>query len=69
MGNYKIEEKQKTSKQEYIEYIDRTRRTNSMTRGEVHKLLLTRDVGLMYGLTEKDLHDIGEEFKREEQNV
>ena len=50
---------------DYIAYIDRTRRNSTFSRLDIHKLEITRQVGLMYGLTEKDFKDCEQLFKSE----
>lgn len=51
--------------QDYLDYIDRTRRTTGETRYDVHQKALTRETGRCYGLTNKELADIGELLKTE----
>lgn len=50
---------------DYIAYIDRIRRTTTFSRLHVHRLELTRQVGISYGLTEKDFKDCEQLFKSE----
>lgn len=50
---------------DYIEYIDRSRRTNGKRRIEIHNLLLTREVAKSYKLTEKQINDLTIQFENE----
>lgn len=51
--------------QDYLDYIDRSRRTSGETRYEVHQKALTKETGKSYGLSDKELKEIGEQIKKE----
>ena len=57
MPNYKIQEMEKSAKEQYVEYIDRCRRTTTKSRLDIHTLLNTQNIGRFYGLTDKDLEE------------
>lgn len=58
-------ENRETKVQDYLGYIDRSRRTSGETRYEVHQKELTKETGRCYGLTNKELEEIGEQLKKE----
>lgn len=65
MGNYKIEDEKRTTKQRYLDYIDRCIRTTNQTRLDIHKLLNTQNIGKYYGLSQEELDEIGKELEEE----
>lgn len=64
--DYNEDKKRESIEQDYIEYIDRCRRNTSKSRLDIHNLKNTRNVGLYYGLTEKELDNFTARFENEE---
>jgi len=58
-------EKRENKINDYIGYIDRTRRTTDQSRLEVHQFALTRETGYYYGLNDKDMEDLTKRFEKE----
>lgn len=61
-----IEETQRKNKiEDYKEYLDRTRRTNGKTRFDTHQTMMARNTARYYGLSEKEILSLDEEFKKD----
>ena len=54
---------------DYIEYLDRTRRTNHLTRFDLHRHELSRLIALYYGITEKEYEELGKEFEKDQTSI
>ena len=55
---------------EYIEYLDRTRRTNHhLTRFDVHRHKLSCLTASYYGITEKEYEELGKEFEKDQTSI
>ena len=55
-------DKNRDAIKDYIAYIDRTRRTTGQSRYEIHQLMMTRNTGLYYGLSDKDFELLNKQF-------
>ena len=42
----------------YLEFLDRSRRTNGKTRYEIHEKLMSKDIGYSYGVTEDEMQQL-----------
>lgn len=65
-----VPEKDRENKiNEYIEYLDRTRRTNHLTRFDLHKHELSHLTAVYYGITEKEYEELGKEFEKDQTSI
>lgn len=48
-----------TNQQEYIDYLNRQIRNTTMTIQDANKLMMNRIVGKSYGLSEKEMDEVG----------
>lgn len=39
---------------DYLEFLDRSRRTNGKTRYQIHEKIMSKGIGEMYGITEAE---------------
>lgn len=60
--------KRKYKIKDYIDYLDRTRRTTGKSRYETHQLALSKETAKYYTLTEKEISMLNDIFKNEKLN-
>lgn len=60
--------KRKDKIKDYIDYLDRTRRTTGKSRYETHQLALSKETAKYYTLTEKEISMLDDIFKNEKLN-
>lgn len=62
-----IEDPERKNKmKDYVDYLDRNRRTTGKTRFETHQIKLSQETAKYYGLTDKEINEIGEILKNEQ---
>ena len=49
----------------YLDFLDRSRRTNGKTRYQIHEKLMSKDIGIMYGVTESEFIQLEEMLKED----
>lgn len=52
-----------TKQQEYMDYLKKCTRTTEQTLTQAHSELLNQLIGKEYGLSEKELNEVGEMLK------